>query len=344
MSNNSEKKGPMRLALIGCGRIAQSHLDALSNVKEAKLEIVVETRPEVGAATAERYKCIAVTNYKDPEVLNLADAVIICAPPNLHFEMAKYFFESGKHVLCEKPLTLTPADARELIQIAEARGVKLMMASKFRYAEDVIKTKAILQSGILGNVIMYENTFCSKVPMHDRWNAKKEISGGGVLIDNGCHSVDIARYLLGPVKEIQVQNGIAAQSLDVEDTVRIQFRTHSGVMGMVDLSWSINKESDTYIALFGSEGTLFVGWSTSKYKQDGSSKWVHFGKGYNKVDAFSRQLKNFIGSIRGTEMPLMTPEDALASVEAIETAYESARRNNWLPTGSSTGSSTGGET
>ena len=329
-----EKKGPMRFALIGCGRIAQSHLEAFHNVEESKLTIVVETRAEVGAATAERYHCKAVADYRDPEVLKQADAVIICAPPNLHFQMAKYFFENGKHVLCEKPLTLAAKDARELIRIAEAKDLHLMMASKFRYAEDVIKAKAILQSGILGNVIMYENTFCSKVPMQDRWNAKKEISGGGVLIDNGCHSVDIARYLLGPVKEIQVQNGIAAQNLDVEDTVRIQFRTHSGVMGMVDLSWSINKESDTYIALFGSEGTLLIGWSASKYKQDGSSKWVSFGKGYNKVDAFTRQLRNFVGSIRGTEMPLITPQDALASVEAIETAYDSSARNKWLPVGS----------
>jgi predicted dehydrogenase len=333
MNPRAEKSSRMRFALIGCGRIAQSHLDAFIKVEDAWLTMVVESRSEVGTATAERFNCSAVTDFRDPQVLKMADAVIICAPPNLHFQMAEYFLQNGKHVLCEKPLTLKSKDARELIALAQSKGLHLMMASKFRYAEDVIKAKAILQSGILGHVILYENTFCSKVPMKDRWNAKKDISGGGVLIDNGCHSVDIARYLLGPVKEIQVQNGIAAQNLEVEDTVRIQFRTQTGVMGVVDLSWSVNKESDTYIALFGSEGTLFVGWSASKYKQDGSSKWVNFGTGYNKVDAFTRQLNNFVETIRGTEMPLISPVDALASVEAIETAYDSLNQNKWLPIG-----------
>ncbi len=321
----------VRFGLIGCGRIAQSHLEAVAASDAARLTAIVEPRAEAGSAAAEEYRCRLFEDSRDPEITDLVDAVIICTPPNLHHEIARHFLEDGVHVFCEKPLTLRSEEAEELVALAQERRLKLMMASKFRYVDDVIKAKAIVESGILGDIILYENTFCSKVLMHERWNSRKEIAGGGVLIDNGSHSVDIARYLLGPIRDVQAQNGIAAQGLEVEDTVRLQFRTEAGVMGMVDLSWTINKESDFYVSVFGSEGTLLVGWNGSRYRQDGNSKWVSFGGGYNKLDAFKRQLANFIGCIRGEEAPLINPDAALASVRVIEAAYASAARSNWVP-------------
>jgi predicted dehydrogenase len=321
----------LRFALVGCGRIAQSHLEAMAALDDVKLAVVVEPREGAGKAVAEQYGCRLYPDCRSPEVFDQIDAAVICAPPSVHFETAKTFLESGVHVLCEKPLTITSNDAVDLVKAADARGLQLMMASKFRYVDDVIKAKAIAESGILGNLILYENTFCSKVLMKDRWNSQKNMSGGGVLIDNGTHSVDIARYLLGPIKEVQAQNGIPAQGLEVEDTVRLQFRTVGGVIGMVDLSWTINKESDVYISLFGSEGTLHVGWNGSRYRQDGNSKWVSFGTGYNKLNAFKSQLQNFRDCILGRKLPLITPEDALASVQVIESAYKSAAINHWAP-------------
>jgi predicted dehydrogenase len=84
------------------------------------------------------------------------------------------------------------------------------------------------------------------------------------------------------------------------------------------------------VQVFGSEGTLQVGWSGSKYRQDGSSKWIPFGTGYDKLKAFARQLQNFVGCLKGREAPVITAEDSLASVEVVETAYRSAGRDNWL--------------
>src|SRR5882672_4809398 len=323
----------MRFGIVGCGRIAQSHLTALASIPEAKLTVAVESRKAAGEAVAEEHACRLFTDYRSPEVTDLIDAAIICTPPNLHREIAGHFLERGIHVMCEKPLTVRSVEARELVALSAEKDLLLMMASKFRYVDDIIKAKAIAESGILGQIVLYENTFCSKVNMTGRWNAEREVSGGGVLIDNGSHAVDIARYLLGPIVDVQAQSGLSAQGLEVEDTVRVQFMTAGGVIGMIDLSWSINKESQTYVRLFGSEGTLLVGWSGSKYRQDGSSKWVPFGTGYDKLKAFRRQLENFISSIKGREMPIISAEDALASVEVVETAYDSAGRNNWVRVG-----------
>jgi len=123
--------------------------------------------------------------------------------------------------------------------------------------------------------------------------------------------------------------GKRVQGLPVEDTVRIFVHSVSGVMGSIDLSWSLNKELDSYLNIYGSHGTIAVGWKESKYRQSSSSDWIVFGKGYDKVQAFRSQLNNFARAIRGKEMLLITAEDALASVEAIEAAYNSLRRVHW---------------
>jgi predicted dehydrogenase len=320
----------VRFGLIGCGRIAQSHLQALATIPEARLTVAVENRKPAGEAVAEEYKCALYADHSDPKIAEQVDAVIVCTPPNLHHDIVRHFLERGVHVLCEKPLTIAAQEARDLVAQARDRELVLMMASKFRYVDDIIKAKAIVESGILGRIILYENSFCSKIAMGDRWNAVKGVSGGGVLIDNGSHSADIARYLLGPIMDVQAQPGLPTQGLDVEDTVRVQFLTQGGVIGTFDLSWSITKETPHYVQVFGSEGTLQIGWSGSKYRQDGSSKWVPFGTGYDKLKAFSRQLQNFIGCLKGREAPVISAEDSMASVQVIETAYRSASRNNWL--------------
>ena len=324
------KGEPVRFGVVGCGRIAQSHLQALATLPEARLTTVVENRKAAGEAVAEEHKCVLHADYRDKAILDLVDAVIICTPPSLHHDIARHFLERGVHVLCEKPLTIRSQQARDLVDLSREQDLLLMMASKFRYVDDIIKAKAIIESGILGRIVLYENTFCSKVTMHDRWNANKEFSGGGVLIDNGSHSADIARYLLGAIVDVQAQTGLPSQGLEVEDTVRVQFMTQGGVIGTFDLSWSITKETPHYVQVFGSDGTLQVGWSGSKYRQDGSSKWVPFGSGYDKLKAFARQIANFVGCLKGREVPVITAEDALASVQVVEAAYKSAGRDNWL--------------
>jgi predicted dehydrogenase len=165
--------------------------------------------------------------------------------------------------------------------------------------------------------------------MSSRWNSRADISGGGVLIDNGTHSVDLMRYFLGPLADLQVWEGKRSQGLAVEETVRIFVRSQGGVLGSIDLSWTIDKELDTYLNIYGSHGTIAVGWKQSRYRQSSTRDWVVFGKGYDKLQAFRSQLRNFCGVVRGEEMPLSTPEDALASVEAVEAAYEALRENHW---------------
>jgi predicted dehydrogenase len=261
------------------------------------------------------------------------DAAIVCSPPDSHPAVVTDLLEAGIHVMCEKPLAVDVESARSIVKAAEAAGTIVTMASKFRYVDDVTRAKAIVDSGILGEMILFENNFTARVDMSERWNSKRAVSGGGVLIDNGTHSVDIARYFLGAIADVFAIEGKRVQTLEVEDTAQMFLRTIGGVRATIDLSWSIDKERDSYIDIYGSEGTVRVGWGESRYRQSSSPSWVTFGSGYDKIAAMRAQIENLCGAIRGDEHLVITSDDAIASVEVIAAAYESMNRCNWVGAG-----------
>ena len=316
--------------MIGAGAIAQVYAEVFKNSEVARLVAVADINGETAKALAEGIGCPSYNCYQVMAKKERLDAAIICTPPVTHPEICLEFLQRKIHVLCEKPLAIDSKNARLMMEAARNFNVKLTMASKFRYVEDVIRAKSIVTSGILGEIVLFENCFTSRIDMSSRWNSDANISGGGVLIDNGTHSVDLTRYFLGPLAQVQVVEGKRLQGLNVEDTVRIFVRSISGIMGSIDLSWSINKELDSYINIYGSHGTVFVGWKESKYRQSSSRDWIVFGKGYDKIQAFRSQIKNFCKAILGEESLLINAEDALASVEVIEATYAALRRNQWL--------------
>ena len=320
----------IRLGIIGAGAIAQSYITALESCPGAKLSAIADPRAEVAKAVSESARCRSYRSHTEIAERDECDAVIVCTPPSSHAEIALAFLDKGIPVLCEKPLSTEVTTARALCEQAQNKGAVLAMASKFRYVEDVIRAKSIIASGLVGDVILIENTFASTVDMSRRWNSDPAISGGGVLIDNGTHSVDIIRYLVGPIVELTAFEGRRIQDLPVEDTVTLLMRTECGADASIDLSWSINKERDTYIRVYGSHGMVHVGWDSSRYRQLTSPDWIVFGRGYDKIAAFRSQLLNFCNNIRNREPLLISPEDALASVEVIQAAYQALGKRQWV--------------
>lgn len=318
-----------RIGLIGAGAIAQSYARALLDSKVARVAGVADVRVEAARAVAETLACPSFASYEDLVRETQCEAVIVCTPPATHPSICVDVAQRGIHILCEKPLAISSGEASRMLTAASEAGVILTMASKFRFVEDVVRAKALIASGTLGDVLLFENCFTSQVDMISRWNSDPTVSGGGVLIDNGTHSVDIMRYLFGPLAELQVVEGKRHQGLKVEDTVRIFVRTLAGVMGSIDLSWSINKELPNYISIYGSGGTLHVGWKESKYKRRADEEWTRFGDGYDKIQAFRAQIDNFAKSIQGEEAPRVSPEEALGSVEVVETAYVALESSDW---------------
>lgn len=320
----------LKFGLVGAGGIAQAYAQAFNESKCCELVAVADVRPDAAAALAEIVGGKAYDDHKQFTDVEL-DAVIVATPPATHPEIACFFMERGTPVLCEKPLCVSVADAEKMIAAAEKAGVQFTMASKFRYCDDVIKAKGILASGVLGDVLQFENAFTAKVDMSKRWNSDAEVSGGGVLIDNGTHSVDIIRYFLGGIESVLVVDAGGTQGLKVDENVKMFAKTINNVTASVDLTWGINKELPYFISIYGTNGTLHIGWRESKYKVNSNADWTVFGKGYDKVASFKGKIENFANALRGKEELFIKPADAIASVQVIDAAYKSMKQNLWQP-------------
>lgn len=323
----------LKFGIVGAGRIAQAYAEAFETSETARLVAVADVRREAADALADRALCKSYESYEALADAGDVEAVVICTPPSTHREVALHFLARRVHVLCEKPLCVRRESAVRMIDAARASGALLTMASKFRFVDDVARARQLVLSGTVGEVVLVENAFTSHVPMRDRWNSDPAVSGGGVLIDNGTHSLDLMRHFLGPLASVQIVEGRRTQGLGVEETVRVFVRSAAGVMGGIDLSWSIDKELPWFLQIYGSEGTISVGWKESKYRPAGGGQWVTFGAGYDKVGAFRGQLDNFARAVRGEEALVVTPEDALASVECVEAAYAALEANRWTAVG-----------
>jgi predicted dehydrogenase len=139
------------------------------------------------------------------------------------------------------------------------------------------------------------------------------------------------RYFLGPLAEMHVLEGKRIQGLPVEETVSLFVRSVGGVIGTIDLSWSITKQRSSYLDIYGSNGAVAIGWKDSRHLDYSRGEWSVFGSGYNRVQAFRNQIINFIQAILGEKSLLISEDEALASVNVVGTAYRALRDNQWTP-------------
>ena len=321
---------PLRIGLVGAGSIAHAYVQAMRQSSDGRLAAVADVRLDAAQALAEGGQCAAWDSVGAMLAGTPCDAAIVCTPPATHPAICRTLLERRIPVLCEKPLCIGSAEAAALAALAQDTGVLFTMATKFRFVDDVVAARSMVASKVVGDVLMLENAFTARVDMTQRWNSDPRVSGGGVLIDNGTHSVDLVRFFLGPITEVHAAAGRRMQPIEVEDSAQLWVRTRADVLGTIDLSWSVNKEQETYLQVHGTQGTIRVGWKRSVYKQLSSSQWVEFGTGYDKVRAFANQIRNFCRAVRGEEAPLVSLEDALASVQVIEAAYRSLQAGKWV--------------
>ena len=324
-----------KFAIIGAGAISQAYAQAFQSIAfktyhEAEVIGVADIRKEAADSLAEVLNCQSFDSYAALSDACEPDAVLVCTPPASHPEICHHFIERGIHVLCEKPFAVSVERGNRVVEAAKEKGVTITMASKFRYVEDVIKAKQIVDSGILGEIVLLENAFTARVGMANRWNSDRTISGGGVLIDNGTHSFDIARYFLGPLAEVQVMEGKRSQGLSMSRRrfgsscearkVSSAISTFPGAStrSSTDISASTDLEEPLWSAGKRRSTTSRVrpnGWNSVA----GTTRSARFATNYRNSPGRSRERRQLL--INGT--------DAVASVEVVEAAYESLGENHW---------------
>jgi predicted dehydrogenase len=319
---------PLNMAIVGAGGIAQTWGQAFAAADSVNLVAVADVRVDAAAALAEPAGAEAVPDMDTLLTVPDVDAVLICTPPVTHVDLAGAAAEAGRHVLCEKPLAVSTDEAVAMLGAADRAGTILSMASKFRFVEDLQRARSLITGGTLGRPLLLNNAFVSHVEMRGRWNTDRALSGGGVLIDNGTHSVDIARYLLGPLERV-LAAAEGGADLGVEDTARLQIEAVSGAIGTATVSWNATNFANTYIEVVGTEGVVRVGWSRSRFRRASSPAWEDLGTGYDKVAAHVSQLDTFAAAVAGEGELLIDGDDALASVSAIDAAYRSLESGRW---------------
>jgi UDP-N-acetylglucosamine 3-dehydrogenase len=313
----------MRVGIIGLGRAGAIHLEACRSVPGIEVVALYDPSP-----VARRSPMAAgITAYADLSRMlesERLDAVSICAPPADHAGLAVACLERGLHVLCEKPLALTSGETLDMLDAARRNKRRLLVASKFRHVPELVVARDLIRSGALGDPVAFAVSFCSVVDMTGRWNAQRLRSGGGVIIDNGCHALDIIYFLFGSVSRVHATPLKPVQRLAVEDSATLQVWTESGVIGSVDLSWSFATGRDTYLVVHGSRGTLELGWHGSGVKV-GNESWREVGGPYNKLEAHRRMHACFMHSITNGTQPWIGAAECVGVVAAVEAAYRSLR-------------------
>ncbi len=324
---------PLRLAFVGAGRIARAHAEGARSLTGTPNEFefvgVADADPTAAAGFAAELGVAAFDDHERLVAATRPDLVVVCTPPATHEAITVDLLRRGVPVLCEKPFAIGVAAAERVIEESIRTGVLCTMASKFRYVPDLARARALVAEGAIGEVVQIQVTFTSHVDMQGRWNADPAISGGGVIIDNATHSVDIVRYLLGPIVEVLTIEGRRIQPLGVEDTAKVLGRTGCGALVDLEVSWSLDKSHTTFVWVHGTEGELHVGWRSSTLRRDRRHDWEPFGTGYDKVAAMGGQLADMATALRGGPPPRITMEDALSSVEVVDAAYRSLRSGQW---------------
>ena len=320
-------KQEFRVGIVGFGRIADTHLEAWKANEGVEVTSIVDDCP----LARERARSMGMNAYDSVHELlrkEGLDAVSVCSPPAFHPSQALELLNNGIPVLCEKPLAIDLASAQELIDGAAQAGVEFQLATKFRHVPDIRKARDLISHGVIGDPLTFHVEFSGVTDMSNRWNSNASLSGGGVLIDNGCHAVDTVRFLLSGIVKIQGVPLRPVQNLPVEDSAMMLATTECGATGKITLSWSMKSWGDYYISIQGTRGMIQIGWKKSYLHVEGETP-VEIGTGYSKFGAHKRMMGMFRDLVQGSEERWISNEDALASSTVIEAAYRSMQTSRW---------------
>lgn len=254
------------------------------------------------------------------------DGISVCTPPVSHKEITEYVLSKGVNVLCEKPLAMNSNQALSMVETAKKNKRLLMTAFKFRFRDEMQSAKRLVEEGKIGKIILARNMFGGFADMKERFFSKKDISGGGVLIDNGSHAIDLFRFLLSDVRNVSARINTTVQKIEVEDTAKILMEMESGALVTIDLSWSIPISSQYYLELYGSEGTITS--PPLRYKRKGDTEWSEYKT--REEDIFAKETAHFVNCILGKGKPIVDGLDGLRTQEVVDAAYKSCKESLWI--------------
>ena len=331
----------IRFGILGCGTIGDVHARAISALDRAELIAFCDVNEERAAEYANKYGVKAYTCFDEMLADNEIDAVTICTPSGMHAEQSIKALRAEKHVLVEKPMALNSKDAALICEEAEQSNKLISVVFQMRYTDDIQYLKKVIEEGKLGQL-----TFCDLYMKYWRdksyfdvspWRGTFAMDGGGALMNQGIHGVDIMHYLCGKPKLVGAKVKTLVHDIETEDTAIAAVEYGSGALGVWQASTSSNPGFDRRIEINGSRGyAIIVDAHIEKLFIDGEfviDKKVEVAPGTasdpTKMshEKHLLQFKNFVGAIFGEEKLVSTASDGYAAVNFIEQIYDFSKKN-----------------
>ncbi len=252
--------GTIQWGVVGSGGIARRRTipEGIVSADNGELKIVFDIDSKVNAEVAEEFGAVAAGNIE--EVLKSdIDAVYIATPAKLHCEQTMAFAEAGKHVLCEKPLGLTVAEAEEMVEACASTGVLLGTGLMMRFLAQHQAALKMIQDGKLGTLTYGRAQLSCWYPPMGAWRQDPALGGGGSLMDMGSHCADLLEMLFGPVSKVSCFINSTVHDYKSEDSAVATLFFESGAMGVVDSFFCIPDESSKNILeIYGSNGSIIA--------------------------------------------------------------------------------------
>lgn len=323
----------LNFAIYGCGVISKTHAAALQDIDGAQLTVCADFNPAAAEAFAAAYNIQMLPDWNALLQSKDIDAVCICTPSGTHAPLAIEALNAGKHVVLEKPMALNTAQCDEVIAAAERTHTRITVISQLRTSPDIIRAKELLQSGALGKIIMCQLHMCYYRPdtyYIGSWRGTKKMDGGGALMNQGIHGVDLLRHLMGPVKQLSSVVRTLLHDIEVEDAAAVALEFESGAIGVITASTATHPGYDREIKIYGTRGGLeFKEDKMVRLVLDGieqpCEEFISAGAATSNLlldyRGHARQLDAFVRAISGEEVVYPDQFDGKQAVELIETIY-----------------------
>ncbi|MES2893094.1 MAG: Gfo/Idh/MocA family oxidoreductase [Bacteroidota bacterium] len=332
-----------KIAILGAGFITDIHMESYHRfIPEAEVVAVYARNPEKAKAFAEKYHIPAWFDDMDAAIRNSGCEVVdICLPNYLHAEATLKAAAAGKHIIIEKPLAVTLEEADAMIAACKKAKVKLMYAEELCFAPKYERVRQLVKEGAIGEVFMLKQSEKHSGP-HTDWFYDIQYSGGGVLMDMGCHAIAWFRWMLNnpPIKSVyaSMSTVLHRHRTQGEDNSVVIIEFENGVTAVAENSWAKHGGMDDKSEVYGTGGVvyadLFMGNAAISYSKSG------YGYAMEKADTtigwsftvfeevfnqgYPHELKHFIECVQQDKQPLVSGEDGRAVLEVIYAAYASA--------------------
>lgn len=337
----------MKFAIIGCGVIAETHAKALKSLAEEGCELyaVCDIVPEKADRFAKTHGVTKVY-YDDDAVLAVPeiDIVCVCVPSGNHGEVCIAAANAGKHIVCEKPMEITPQRIAEIIKAVGTCQVKMQCIFQRRLMPTAIAVRELLQQGGLGKICLADAhlTYYRDQAYYDSagWRGTWELDGGGALMNQGVHGVDLILWMLGG--EIRTLYGRAetlARNIAVEDTAAAVLQMKDGCLCVIESATTAWPGYSTSFTIHGEKGSVgfndegltlwdFIDPETAPPRPD-SGKAMGGAKSNMDIsfDGHRMLLQDMAEAVREDREPMIPPENAQTAVQVICSIYESTREN-----------------